>query len=279
MKLNLIKRLSLIAGVVLLVLTSSCSAPKNIAYFQDLQTTTFDIPSSSPIVVRPGDKLSIVVNSPDPSLSVMFNLNVNSPRLTQGGAQSAQAARYRAYEGTSAGMSYYTVTPDGKIDFPVLGYLNVKGMTRSELAGFIKGELMGRNLVKNPQVTVEFINVGVNVLGEVRIPGRYDINTDDLTVIDVLALAGDINIRGRRDNVLVMRKTDGKIDSYRLDLTNTKELIKSPGYYLQQDDIVYVEPNNAQKRSATVNGTTALSASFWVSIASVLTSMCVLIFK
>lgn len=275
----IIKRLSLLGLIGFMLVMNSCSAPKDITYFQDLQIGSMQVPPASPIVVRPGDKLSIIVNSQDPALAAMFNLNINAPRLTQGGAQSANAARYRAYEGTAAGMSYYTVTPDGMIDFPVLGYLKIEGMSRSELAGFIKGELEAKQLLKNANVIVEFLNVGVNVLGEVRIPGRYDINTDDLTVVDVLALAGDINISGRRDNVLVMRQNGTTIEYYRLNLTDTKELVKSPGYYLQQNDVVYVEPNNAKKRAATVNGNTAMSAGFWVSIASVLTSICVLIFK
>lgn len=279
MKLNLLKHLSRLLLLIIALTAVGCKSPKNVTYFQDLQTGSIRIPPATPITVRPGDKLSIIVGSQDPALSALFNLPINGNRVTQGGAQSATMARVRPYEGTPAGISFYTVTPQGEIDFPILGMLKIAGMTRSELSGFIKGELVGRNLIKDPTVTVEFINVGVNVMGEVRMPGRYDINTDDLTVVDVLSLAGDINITGRADRVLVMRKNGDKLDTYRLDLTNAAELVKSPGYYLQQDDVVYVEPTEARKRQSTINGNTALSAGFWVSVASVLTSVCVLIFK
>lgn len=279
MKHNFFKHLSRLLLIVVAVTAVGCKSPKNVTYFQDLQTGSIPIPAANPIKIRPGDKISIVVSTPDPTLSALFNLPINGNRITQGGAQSAQVARYRAYEGTAAGMSYYTVTPQGEIDFPMLGMLKIEGMTRSELCGYIKGELMGRNLVKDPTVTVEFLNVGVNVMGEVRMPGRYDVNTDDLTIVDVISLAGDINLTGRADKVLVMRKNGDKLDTYRVDMTNAAELVKSPAYYLQQDDVVYVEPTEVRKRQATINGNTALSAGFWVSIASVLTSICVLIFK
>ena len=152
-------------------------------------------------------------------------------------------------------------------------------MTRSEVAGFIKGELMGRDLVKDPTVTVEFLNTGVSVMGEVLAPGRYDMNRDNITILEALSLAGDLTIQGKRDNVMVIREEDGQLKTYRVDLTNGQQLMSSPAFYLKQDDIVYVEPNGVRKRQTTVNGNTALSASFWVSVASLLTSVAVLIFK
>ena len=151
-------------------------------------------------------------------------------------------------------------------------------MTRSEVAGFIKGELMGRDLVKDPTVTVEFLNTGVSVMGEVLAPGRYDMNRDNITILEALSLAGDLTIQGKRDNVMVIREEDGQLKTYRVDLTNGQQLMSSPAFYLKQDDIVYVEPNGVRKRQTTVNGNTALSASFWVSVASLLTSVAVLIF-
>ena len=171
------------------------------------------------------------------------------------------------------------MAPDGDIDFPVLGKLHIAGMTRSELAGYIKGELMGRDLVKDPVVTVEFLNTGVSVLGEVKQPGRYDMNVDELTILDAIALAGDLDIQGQRENVKVVRREADGLHTYQVDLTDMRNLVASPAYYLQQDDIIYVEPNGVKKRQTTVNGNTALSASFWVSVASLLTSVAVLIFK
>lgn len=261
------------AAVLMILALGSCT-PKNIAYFQDLDTVAVtEMAARRAIRIEPEDKLSIVVKSKDPALAELFNLNVVSNRLGQTNSQSGTGSVLRNPAAQAEGLAAYTVTKEGNIDFPVLGTLHIQGMTREELAGFIKGELMGRNLIKDPVVTVEFLNTGVSVLGEVRNPGRYDTNSDYLTVIDALTLAGDINIQGRRDNVLVMREENGVMNSYRLDMTNAQQLLNSPGYYLKQDDIIYVEPNDYRKRQTTNNGNTAMSASFWVSVASLLTSV------
>lgn len=131
---------------------------------------------------------------------------------------------------------------------------------------------MGRELVKDPTVTVEFVNTGINVMGEVMTPGRYDINRDHLTVLDALSLAGDLTINGRRENVKVLREENGQTKVYTLDLTDLNKLVKSPAYSLQQNDVVYVEPNDFRKRQTTVNGNNALSTGFWISVASLITS-------
>ncbi len=145
-------------------------------------------------------------------------------------------------------------------------------MTRPELAGYIKGELAGRDLAKDPTVVVEFPATGVNILGEVMQPGRYDLNRDRINVIEAISLAGDMTISGQRQNVKVIREEEGKVKTYVLDLTNMEKSLASPGYYLQQNDIVYVEPNEKRKRETTVNGSNALSTSFWVSVGSLLMS-------
>lgn len=259
---------------------ASCGTPKKVAYFQDVETAVVkEMTERQAIKVKPGDKLSIVVKSKDPTLSELFNMPVISNRLGSASSYSGTGATIRTYTGSSDGMSGYTVAPDGDIDFPVLGKLHIAGMTRSELAGYIKGELMGRDLVKDPVVTVEFLNTGVSVLGEVKQPGRYDMNVDELTILDAIALAGDLDIQGQRENVKVVRREADGLHTYQVDLTDMRNLVASPAYYLQQDDIIYVEPNGVKKRQTTVNGNTALSASFWVSVASLLTSVAVLIFK
>ena len=145
-------------------------------------------------------------------------------------------------------------------------------MTRAELAGYIKGELMGRELVKDPTVVVEFLSSGINVIGEVNRPGRYDLNRDDLNILEALSLAGDLSITGQRKNVKVIRVEDGQVNTYTLDLTDAGSLMKNPAFYLQQDDVIYVEPNNMRKRQTTVNGNNALSTGFWISVASLITS-------
>lgn len=251
---------------------SSCKAPQNVAYFQDNESIV-TIANQQPIKVRPDDKISIVVKSKDPAVSDLFNLPVYSQRIGTGSVNNSNGTQLREYRpSTTDGASSYTVTPEGYIDFPVLGRLKVTGMTRSELAAFIKGELMGRDLVKDPTVTVEFINTGVNIIGQVKNPGRYDINADHISIIEALSMAGDLDIGGRRDNVRVLREEDGQIKTYNVDLTNLKELAASPVYFLRQNDIVYVEPNDMKKRESTVNGNNALSTSFWISVASLITT-------
>lgn len=252
---------------------SSCKTPQNVAYFQNPETVV-DVLSQQPIRLVPGDKLSIVVKSKDPMVSDLFNLPIYSQRVgTSGGTTNATGAQTQLYRATpSESTSAYTVSPEGVIDFPVLGNIKVTGMTRSELAAFIKGELMGRDLVKDPTVTVEFLNTGVNILGAVTNPGRYEINTDDYTLLEALAVAGDLTVGGQRENVKVLREENGQIKVYTVDLTDLKKTASSPVYYLRQNDVVYVEPNDMLKRNSTVNGNSALSVSFWISVASLITT-------
>lgn len=258
---------------------SSCN-PKNVSYMQDLNETVLKVQAQAQqFKIEPGDKLSIIVHSKDPSLAALFNLPVVTNRMGAGGLSSGSSTISRNYS-DSEGMSSYTVDTNGNIDFPVLGSLHVAGMTRSELIGYIKGELTGRNLIKDPTVTIEFKNTGVSVMGEVKQPGRYDINRDNLNILEALALAGDLDIQGNRQNVKVIRtEADGSTKAYVVDLTNANALMSSPAFYLKQNDIIYVEPNGVRKRQTTANGNTVLSASFWVSVASLLTSIAVLIFK
>lgn len=270
-----------LASVALgVALTLGGCTPKNVTYFQDLdETVVLAQQQQQSIRLEPGNKVSIVVHSKDPQLASLFNLPIITSRAGGASNVTGQGVTARNYNNTD-GMSHYTISPDGTIDFPVLGTLHVAGMTRSELVGFIKGELVGRNLIKDPTVVVEFLNTGLSILGEVRQPGRYDLNRDNISIVEALALAGDLSIQGQRTNIKVIREMpDGKMKTYVVDLTKGKETIESPAYYIRQNDIIYVEPSGVQKRSTTVNGNTALSASFWVSVASLLTSISVLIFK
>lgn len=255
-------------AVALLAVATGCSTPKDITYFQDVTEAVIPVQSEQgQIKIEPHDKLSIVVKSRNPEFSDMFNLTVNTNRL--GGGQ---------YSTSIDGMSNYTVDQQGDIDFPLLGKLHVAGMTRGELAGYIKG-LLSNDMVKDAVVTVEFINTGFSVMGEVNRAGRYDFNRDKLNLLQALSIAGDLTIQAKRDNVLLMREVDGEMRSYRVDLTNMQETMKSPAFYLKQGDIIYVEPNDVKKRQATVNGNNLLSWGFWVSVASLAASVAVLIVK
>ena len=262
-----------ILSLILMVLAAvSCSTPKEISYFQDLQPGVTELTITDPveIKVRPKDKLSILVNAQDPKLTNMFNLPIVSQQIGQESTGSS---------GTSRGVSGYTVDSFGDINFPVLGKIRVEGMTREQIADYLTKQLKEQELIKDPVVTVEFMNLGVSVLGEVNKPGRISINRDNMTILDALSEAGDLTIFGKREKVLVLRQEDGKQRVYGVNLCSADHIYTSPVYYLQQNDVVYVIPNNTKSRQSTVNGNTVRSTSFWISLASLITSIAVLIAK
>lgn len=176
-------------------------------------------------------------------------------------------------------VSSYTVDSEGNIDFPVLGKIHVAGMKREQISATVKKQLVDKNLVNDAVVIVEFMNMGVSVMGEVNRPGRFNIDRDYLTLLDALSMAGDLTIYGKRENVLVVRKENGTETLYRVNLCDSKSLYTSPVYYLRQNDLVYVEPNEVRARHSTVNGNNLRSTSFWMSLASLITTISVLIFK
>ena len=252
----------------LLLLMSSCNVSKRITYFQDIQdhqaaSSTTEQPTPE-IRLRPEDKISIVVNSKVPELTALFNL----PYITRIWSSSGDNNT------SNHGISAYVIKSDGTIDFPVLGLIQVAGKTREELAAYIKSELMDRNLVNDPVVTVEFMNLQFSVMGEVKSPGSYRITRDHITLLDALSMAGDLNITGRRDNVLVLRPDySGNITAYNVDMRSFDNVKSSPAYYIHQNDYIYVEPNTKRANQSTINANTVQSVSFWISVASFLASM------
>ena len=253
-----------------MALWSSCSSPRQVVYFQDLRPgeTEIAINAANEIRLRPEDKVSIIVNSRDPQLTNLFNLPYVSKQL---GIISGTS-------GSNQGVSGYTVDDQGEIDFPVLGKLHIAGMKRQEVAEFIKDKLVTSNLVKDPVVTVEFQNLCISVLGEVNNPGRINIDRDKVTILEALSMAGDLTIYGKREKVLVLRQEGDIQRVYGVNLTSGQHVYTSPVYYLQQNDVVYVEPNAMKARQSTVNGNNVRSTSFWISLASLLTSIGILIF-
>ena len=275
------KRTTLFASLVLLAvmaLLSSCGTTQKIVYFQDLRPGESEIkmPEAMEIAIRPEDKISIIVNSRDPQLSALFNLPYVSRTIGDFSSSTGGSTASNLGSGNQ-GISGYTVDQQGYINFPVLGKVYVAGMKREELATYLKDELIAKNLVKDPIVTVEFMNLCVSVLGEVNSPGRYAIDRDRFTLLDALSLAGDLTIYGNRKKVMILRQEGDVQRVYGIDLTSGDHVYTSPAYYLQQNDVVYVEPNGVKSRESTVNGNTVRSASFWMSLASFLTSIIVLI--
>ena len=263
-------RAVVLAGVT--VLLFACSTPTNIAYIQDVKEgTVLTPPAASAIRLKPMDQISIIVSCRDPQVAAMFNLPTYTRRI---GEQSNLSANLGS---NSNGMSGYTVNSAGAIDFPIIGEVIIAGLTREQAAHLIKERLVDSKQIKDPVVTVEFMNLGFSVLGEVRNPGRFAIDRDKFTILDALSRAGDLTIDGQRENVTLLRSEAGKDQAYQINLLNAESLYASPAFYVQQGDIIYVTPNERRQRESTINGNTIRSTSFWISLSSLATSVAVLV--
>ena len=239
-----------------LMLIASCTTQKKVPYFQDLSNcSTVETALPQEITIKPGDKLSIHVNSKDEELVAPFNLRRSQQSM-----------------GSQADLAY-TVDKDGNIEFPYLGSIRIEGMSRDEVAKHIRQELLDRKMVQDPTVIVDFNNLQISVLGDVGKPGKYNIEKDKYTIIDAISEAGDLTITGRRDNIMVLRQENGKQKSYFVNLNDASQLFASPVYYLQQDDIVYVEPNSMKSGQSSINSNTLRSTSFWFSAVSLVLTL------
>ena len=254
------------------LMATSCKTPQ-ISYFQDVMNESeLAIQKDGAIRLRPGDKISVIVNTKAQEYNNLYNLPWTPARI-------GQSAQYQSSQ--PQGMVGYTVNDKGLIQFPILGAVEAKGKTREELAADIKKLLLdGKYLMDDPLiVTVEFSNLNISVLGEVANPGRYSLDKDRVTIFDALGMASDLTIYGERDNVIVMREENGKQVVHVVDLTSANNIMNSPVYYLKQNDIIYVKPNSMRQRQATVAGNTVYTPSFWISVASLLTTITALIVK
>lgn len=260
------KKILLMAMLALAL--ASCNTSKKIVYFQDIQVNRPEaITEARDITVQPKDQISILVSSKDPQLAALFNLPRVQYRVGDNNMQN-----------TNGDVSGYTLDTEGYIDFPVLGRLYVAGMTKSEIASYIKKRLMDENLINDPVVTVEFMNLYYSILGEVNSPGKYMITKDQITLLEAISMAGDLTIYGKRDAVFVVREEDGQRVTHWVDL-RTQDLFHSPVYYLKQNDVIYVQPNKVRAGQSTINENNVKSVSLWISIASFLSSLGVLLFK
>lgn len=265
-------------GLVLAAM-ASCATPANISYFQDaVNDTTLTPAKAQPIRLKPMDQISVIVNSRDPQVTAMFNLPYYTTRIGEAQTLTSMAGTGSSLTASNS-ISGYTVDSNGYIDFPVIGPILVADRTREQTAEHIKELLIESRQIKDPVVTVEFMNLGFSVLGEVTRPGRFKIDRDRFTILDAIGLAGDLTINGQREDVTLIRH-DGKKDHiYKINLLDARQMYASPAFYVQQGDVIYVTPNDKRRREATVNGNNVRSSSFWVSIASLATSIAVLIFK
>lgn len=258
--------------VVVICLISSCSSMRKSTYFQDVNSLSQSIAHhAKDITLKPNDKISIVIKALDPTISELFNLPISQQIV----GYRTDPSSYKSQTQQSQYSSGYTIDTEGNIDFPIIGKIHIAGMTRLETAEHIKQLLISKEYVKDPVVTVEFMNLHISILGEVKEPGQLIIDKDKVTLLDALAKAGDLTIYGRRDSVLVIRQDGEQNKTYVINMTSAKSVLESPAYYLRQNDVIYVAPNAARKRQTNE----FQSTSFWLSVSSLLTTIALLIFK
>lgn len=250
---------------ICVLLLASCASTKNVAYFQNADEV--DLSQSRYLYdakIMPKDILSITVSTVNPEAAKPFNLSVpttftssNRNLISNGNLQS------------------YLVDNDGRIDFPIVGTLKVGGLTKSDCEQLIRAKILPYlNKNENPIVTVRMTNYKISVLGEVNRPGMFTVSNEKINILEALAQAGDLTIHGVRTNVKLIREDEkGQKAIVTLNL-NDANIINSPYYYLQQNDIVYVEPNKVKARNSGVGSTTGL----WFTATSILVSLASLLY-
>ena len=246
------------------LLLASCATNKRAAYIQQVQT---DIPTAIEqdyqIRIKPLDRLTVTINSKDPELAAPFNAASSYNSLN--GLSS--------YSSSSNGnLQILTVDKEGKILLPIIGEIDCDGLTRNELAKKIENTIRENGMVHDPIVIIQFADVKFSVLGEVARPGQFSITKDRISLFDALAMAGDLTIYGQRENVALIREENGMRTVHYFDLKNP-DILTSPYFYLQQDDVVYVTPNKYKAQAGEINQ----NRSFYISLVSVAVSVATLL--
>lgn len=235
----------LLITILALVACSSCTSTRNIIYFNNIGDSTFKsgkIEGQNPI--QPNDILGITISSLNPEASAIFNpMNNNNARST-------------TVTGASTEAGGYLVGPDGTIQLPVLGVIKAGGLTKDQLKANITNMILDKKLLVDPLVEIRFLNFEVTVLGEVARPTVITVPNEKISLLKAIGLAGDLTIFGKRDNVLLIREENGQKETRHIDL-NSPDFFNSPYYYLQPNDVVYVEPNKRRRKQAVSNPTLA----------------------
>jgi polysaccharide export outer membrane protein len=262
------KKLQFFAFAILAaLLLSSCGSVKNVAYLQN--SNYVDLSDSEFLYdarIMPKDVLTITVSTVNPEAAAPFNLIV---RNTLNPNSNSVGGGYGS-------LQTYLVSNDGTIDFPVLGNLQVGGLTKAQCEKMLHDKIKPYlNAAENPVVTVRMSNYKISVIGEVNRPGMYTVGNEKINILEALAQAGDLTIYGVRENVKLIRENDkGVKQIFTLNL-NDAGIISSPYYYLQQNDIIYVEPNKVKARNSSVGQSTTL----WLTSTSILISLTSLLYN
>lgn len=245
-------------NIVILALTLifiGCNAQQRVLYLQGIESgTEIAVPENYQIRIKHLDQITVVVSSKNPELALPFN-----------SASTYNAISSTGYTTTASASNLQVLTVDtrGYITLPIIGEVKAAGLTRMELARSIEKRIVESNYIPDAQVNVRFAQLFVSILGEVMRPGRYDIESDKISIFEALALAGDMTIYGSREDVAVIREIDGRNVVTKLDLRSA-DIFSSPCFYLEQNDIVVVSPNKYRAATAEINQ----NRSFWISLAS-----------
>ncbi|WP_186279994.1 polysaccharide biosynthesis/export family protein [Fluviicola chungangensis] len=240
----------LVSAFILALLSVSCRTAKEIVYFQDLETDSLQVSAQNfTPIFKVDDFLSIVITAEDQESARIYNLPTAS-------------SSNQGYTIGNPALYGYLVNARGEISLPILGILNVAGKNRMDVESEIKTMLTGH--LKNPTVHIQILNFKVTVLGDVKSPGTFKIPNERITLLEAIGLAGDLKMSGKRENIKVIRDSSGVKMEYSINLTK-KDVFRSPAYYLQQNDVVYVQPNAAARSEGAFWRT---SGAIFISISS-----------
>jgi polysaccharide export outer membrane protein len=241
-------------SLITLLILNSCGSSKDVVYFQDASDFETIIEESHFVPkFKIDDELSILVSTLNPEASAPFNLSGSSSNSTSSlsGALASSAS-------SQQNSIYYLIDQDGTIDFPVLGKIKIVGLSSEEVKELLRDKLS--DYLKDPIINIRLKNFTISILGQVNKPGTYSVNGEQITILEALGYAGDLTIKGKRKNILVIRNFNGTFVHTRIDLTS-KDAMKSPVYYLTQNDVVYVEPNKSAITSSSLDNRTTIAVS------------------
>ena len=246
------------------MVSSSCVSNRSMIYLQGA-TKSYEVPKeiekAFELAVQPDDQLAISVASKYMELIQRFNNNT----LIGGGGTGNYGS---SQTNVQSGVAYYRVDKDGNIEFPIFGTLNVGGKTTGEISTMIRDRMVNEGYINDAVVNTRVMSFKVTVMGDVKNPGTQTYQGERLTILEALGKAGDLTNSAHRDNVLVIREENGKRMTYEVNLLDHESVFESPAYYMQQNDVIYVQPNKSQR----VKGSTSYT---WLSVGSTVVGMVV----
>ena len=245
---------------LMILMLASCAGSKKVAYFQNaVDGVVKQSEGLYDAKIMPKDILTITVSTTNPEAATPFNLTISNTLNATG----------QMYSGSGV-LQTYLVDNNGEIEYPVIGKIKVAGLTKNECQELVKSKIKAFLAEdEDPIVTVRMSSYRVTIIGEVRSPGVIPVGTEKMSILEALASAGDLTIYGKRDDVMLIREeANGQKTVHRLNL-NDANIISSPYYYLQQNDIVYVEPNGVQAKNSAIGSSTTI----WFSFVGIVTSV------